>query len=290
MISRVYDLARQIAHDPAHVFLNPEAIIDVASAIKLAPPSPLEGVPQIGNITLTEKDVVLYELTSNAVMYCFWYGTHRYRPAATDDVAQCMATAWNSAGKWGPKFINILIAEMTQARFTMMNERRMMLLELLVPTISLCGFVDIVVREGSCRGCKTDFDGLVTEMIRSYPGYGSDQFLKRAILFFMMLHRRFGWFANNIGTLPIPTDYQIPKMLHAMKVLRYSPRLESMILDGDIIPAGSRMETELRASSIVACSKIADIARVTTETVDNYLWSRRKKCLEPHHLTITTDY
>jgi len=117
-----------------------------------------------------------------------------------------------------------------------------------------------------------------------------DIFLKRASLFFMMLHRSMGWFKNDIHKLPIPSDYQIPKMLEWLGCIRYYGSLKNDIKEGKLIPEGSLMECEIRAASIIACKKIADRAGCSPNDVDNYLWLNRKDCNNPFHLTITTNY
>ena len=54
-----------------------------------------------------------------------------------------------------------------------------------------------------------------------YPGYASDPFIKRAFLFIIEMNRRMRWFKKDIHKIPVPTDYQIPKMLRYYNILSF---------------------------------------------------------------------
>ena len=127
-------------------------------------------------------------------------------------------------------------------------------------------------------------------VVESFPGLAQDMFLKRASLFFMMLFRRMVWFKHSIHKLPIPADYQIPKILESEGCIQYSSKLKNDITEGKLIPKGSLMECEIRAASIIACQQISQGCNVTMCAVDDYIWMHRKEYDMPFHLTITTDY
>ena len=128
------------------------------------------------------------------------------------------------------------------------------------------------------------------QAVQNIPGYGNDLFLKRAILFFMQLNRRADLFADEVATLPIPADYQVPKMLRHFECIEYDFPIATLISNGRLVPEGSRMECEIRAASIVACKKLAYLADCNCSDVDWYLWSKRNECDDPFHLTVTINY
>jgi hypothetical protein len=105
-----------------------------------------------------------------------------------------------------------------------------------------------------------------------------------------MLNRRLGLYKSFIDQVPVPADYQVPKMLEWMGVLQYSDDLHDTIWEGRLIPSGSRQECEIRASTIMACRMLAKEIGCMQSDVDTALWYNRKACTNPFHLTITTDY
>ena len=127
-------------------------------------------------------------------------------------------------------------------------------------------------------------------MVREFPGYASDMFLKRASLFFLQLNRKFGWYSETIKDLHIPADYQVPKMLRHFGVLEYNTFLSTQIQTYSLIPSGSLMECEIRAATIIASKRLAELTGWITPEIDTWFWTKRKECDDPFHLTITTDY
>jgi hypothetical protein len=79
-------------------------------------------------------------------------------------------------------------------------------------------------------------------------------------------------------------------MLRYYGCTSYSPELSQKIIDSVLIPEGSLMECEIRASSILVCKLLAEGAGCTMGEIDNFLWQNRKLCSDPFHLTITTNY
>ena len=124
----------------------------------------------------------------------------------------------------------------------------------------------------------------------AFPGYGKDLFLKRAFLFIIQMYRRLGLFKDEIHKIPVPADYQIPKMLRMLGCIKYNYPLDLMVADGRLISEGSLLECEIRAATIVVCKKIADLAGCSCADVDTYLFANRKTCRDPFHLTVTTNY
>jgi hypothetical protein len=131
---------------------------------------------------------------------------------------------------------------------------------------------------------------LLNSMVQIFPGYASDIFLKRAFLFFAMLNRIFGWFEKDMHSLPVPADYQVPKMLQHQNILYYEDELLIAIENEVQITKGSLPECEIRASTIIACKRICEKSGWTMPQVDGFFWLRRKEATNPFHLTVTADY
>jgi hypothetical protein len=127
-------------------------------------------------------------------------------------------------------------------------------------------------------------------MVQIFPGYASDIFLKRAMLFFAQLNRKFGWFEEALKTAPVPADYQVPKMLEHYGILDYDEDLYFAIENEIQIPKGSLAECEIRAGTIISCMLLCRETGWGMPDVDGYFWLRRKEAQNPFHLTVTTDY
>jgi hypothetical protein len=132
---------------------------------------------------------------------------------------------------------------------------------------------------------------LFNNLVLMFPGFASDQFLKRASLFFIQLYRKFGWFKDDLMvTLFVPADYQLPKILRHFGAIEYSPELEWLVDNGRLIEKHSLMELQIRAATIKVCTMLQYATGFNIADVDTYLWTKRKLVDKPFHLTYTTDY
>jgi hypothetical protein len=139
------------------------------------------------------------------------------------------------------------------------------------------------------RNKNSDAGVVLREVVERFPGFASDLFLKRAVLFVIQLHRTLGYF-NGMSALPIPADYQVPKMLRSFGCIRYMGDLTRKVDSSVLIPRHSRDEISIRAGSVVACRLLAEKTGWAPHEIDSFLWLQRKTCTEPFHLTVTTDY
>jgi len=128
------------------------------------------------------------------------------------------------------------------------------------------------------------------------------RFHKRANLFVMMYDGRA---MNSDGRLtPIidsaeltpPADYEIPKALRELGILRYDDELSQMVDRQDIIPKNSVWEQEIRAQTVAAMHSLTKILslvrgeRITIAALDYKVWSAGRTSTLPHHLTSTIAY
>lgn len=126
-----------------------------------------------------------------------------------------------------------------------------------------------------------------------FPLAYEDPYLKKAQLALSMFagFLRERDLSIDVGDLTAFADYQVPRVMRALGVLRYSPQLDSMILDCEGIQQDSAFERAVRAATILGCEAIAAAAGLSAAGVDNLLWqSQHVAGDEPFHLTVTTRY
>ena len=248
---------------------------------RLVPPSPDR---------VTEVELFM-DLLLASVNYCYWLGRAGYTPAGggpsvlyamireeMPEVSDLTPTLITQAG-------SRVLRRVAHSGFPLAERRIAHLREVIDQPVVTLGFIR-EIREGTFEPT-----GVLELLLTLYPGFTGDPFLKRALLFVHLLHRVRGLFRpEQVAEFPIPADYQVPKYLAHAQVLLYSGPLADLIARGELIPAGSRLELEIRAGSIIACDRLAEASGLTTETVDGFLWGSRKLVNAPHHLTITTDY
>lgn len=150
-------------------------------------------------------------------------------------------------------------------------------------------------------------NGVVERLTTDFPSFRDTSpeghvYNKRAQLAVGMLHSRMegtGLFScPDVGELTVFADYQLPRGLRNMGVLRYEPALAEKVDNGQPIEKNSAMEQEMRAFTIVAAEllreelkKRPEHAALDARGLDSYLWmqARQDKNSKPH-VTVTTAY
>lgn len=141
-----------------------------------------------------------------------------------------------------------------------------------------------------------------------------DPFFKRAQLFIAMVYGRFQdrlylpIDKESLDKLTVFADYKVPQSLFSMGIITADLELNNRIISRELIPAGSQMELEIRAATVVASDLLMkDLRRyrkdpsINAVQVDHLLWAATKGLIDipksllkiphwPHHLTMTTDY
>lgn len=267
--------------NPKYVMLHLEHMAALAAKMLETGIKPFPNEAPSQNLHLK----VFKELAAGAINYCYWYGDSKIRP--NDASSTLMYQLVNEA--FGDRWDNfdlqlslgILERLLTRYRFPLVEER----IQHLEQLRNCASFVDDIVQfEGELSY------SLFEDLVVGFPGYGSDMFLKRASLFFLQLYRSLGWHADAMQWLPVPADYQVPKMLRHFGCFAYLSPLGAMVEEGELIPKHSRMECEIRAATIVVCRFLQIQTEWNISDIDSWLWLRRKEATEPFHLTITTDY
>lgn len=126
------------------------------------------------------------------------------------------------------------------------------------------------------------------------------EFFKKAQIFVTLVYVYCRSFKiKNIDKITAGADYRLPCFLQHLRILRYTKKLNLLIKKGQIIPALSMEEVEIRANTI----HVIEIIKKTLEDfykkkffsyiIDNYLWLKGRKIrkiAKSHHRTITIYY
>lgn len=154
---------------------------------------------------------------------------------------------------------------------------------------------ELAVDLASAVSAATDVFVLGTEhaqlLADAFPIAYSDPLLKKAQLAISAV-----WLACKARGFNVETDltafadYQIPRILRALKVIRYSEELAAKIDTYTLIEANSPEERAIRAASILAIEEMSKVHGVSSAAIDHFLWTRRNEAKEPFHLTETTAY
>jgi hypothetical protein len=238
------------------------------------------------------RKAILKELSLDAINYCYWYGSSNFRfnDAGATKALALVDEAFIDYCKDDPACddFTTCIDKFKQAlldnRFTMIEERFRHLDEVDVNGESMADAIFLYL-EG-----KVTFDFLVENLLWFFPGFAGDLFLKRASLFFMNLYRETNMFEKHLIQLPIPADYQVPKVLNFFGFVKYSEGLYNTINNDILIPKGSKYEIQIRAATVLACQNICEVTGWNSSEIDTWFWTQRKDAKTPFHLTITTDY
>jgi len=287
LVDGVYKIAEQFMEDPEWVKINYTKIGELARTI-IYEPQPIFPLPDITN---SLKSIVI-ELVSASINYCYWYGKSTVRPneASSTTMYNILQNCFYDFKETENQFsicIERLIKHLAMERFPLLEERAKHLRELKDGALQYCNDIDTYCRMGFGTNDWKDF---FLTLITKFPGFGSDIFLKRASLFFIQLNRRFDYFSEEVKTLHVPADYQIPKMLEYYECITYHPYLSIAITDDQLIPKNSKMECELRSATILAIRELCKLTGWSVTDVDTYFFTKRHEPQQKFHLTITTDY
>jgi hypothetical protein len=131
-------------------------------------------------------------------------------------------------------------------------------------------------------------------LARMFPLAYGDRYLKKAQLTLMFIAGQ--WNAHGHRRtchldVTAAADYQLPKILRAMGILRYAPELAARVDSQQLIEADSRDERAIRAATVFACEKLAAHLGCTVPEVDFWLWVNRNQARDAKfHLTRATAY
>jgi len=153
-------------------------------------------------------------------------------------------------------------------------------------------------------------EGILERLVVEFPRFADHSdfhgtrvvFHKLAQLALWSLHlavgERGGFVVRDLAAMTAFADYIVPVALRVMRVLEYSPELESRIAAGVEIPRDSDEEIEIRAHSLYATALLTDAInrrrpddrQLVIPQIDFRLWSAYHATTWPHHLTRTMMY
>ncbi len=158
--------------------------------------------------------------------------------------------------------------------------------------------------------CYDNGKGLVEKLVAEFPRFrdvslynGHEvKFYKLPQLGVWMLYstlRSSGAFKlEDPGRMTAFADYIVPAALRLMKILRYSPALDTAIEQHNIVTRDSTQEIEIRAHTLYATALLAEEInrlrppelQIIIPQVDARLWTHYHTTFWPHHLTRTIMY
>jgi hypothetical protein len=97
-------------------------------------------------------------------------------------------------------------------------------------------------------------------------------------------------YAEALAALPVPADYQIPKMLRHYGLIEYSDALANRVDRHIPLLENSDMELNIRAATVLVCDLLAEVNGISADVVDAYLFMHRKESDALHHLCVTERY
>lgn len=127
-------------------------------------------------------------------------------------------------------------------------------------------------------------------------------FYKRAQLATGMIYQTFGgqeWGAfADFDQLTVYADYKLPQVLRKLGILVYDRTLAALVDNQTPLPAGGRMEVEIRAGTVWACELIRQqmlprAPYLTASHIDYWLWEaghEKSPGDRPYHRTLTIAY
>ena len=134
-------------------------------------------------------------------------------------------------------------------------------------------------------------------MLKQLVHFKQDLFFKKGLFAVMMTGRMLPElksahpeYVSQLAILPVPVDYQIPKMLRHYGLIVFSEALEKMVEHNIILQENSEMELNIRAATVLVCGLIAKQNGVSADDVDGYLFSKRSESGLRHHLCVTESY
>lgn len=249
----------------------------------------------------TPEDAAAYSIALNSLNFMFWTptpeGMARYH--------------WNGAGGadgltaaldhvWGEESTPVRLRERLGSGaeqavvdafgdISMPRRRAHFLREVLSEDQLEQAAAELVAAGNAGRLSSDDAERLA----KRFPvAYGQDAYLMRAQLAVM-------WFAGYLidrgaeidCDVIVAANYQMPRVMRSIKVLRFAPELAAKIDRYTLIVRDSPEERAIRAATVLGTQAMAQHLGVSEHAMVNVLWQNRLACgAIPHHLTITTDY
>lgn len=115
----------------------------------------------------------------------------------------------------------------------------------------------------------------VQTLARCFPkAFGEDPFRKKATLAISLITRNLVANGHCISAdVPVPADYQMPRIMQYFGVLAFSERLQKAIAQERLLDPTTEAVMHARAATIVAVQDIADTFNTTAWKIDDFLFN-----------------
>ncbi len=252
----------------------------------------------------------------DAINFCFWAGKNKEKWTVEYPNGNFISNGWFALVACVQRAIkkrvpilnasylkNLKISE-AEYIFHSTNNQPIPLLKKRVEILNEIGAILLKKYKGNIYNfllqTHLDADKITSSLIKEFPSFEDYailagkriNFYKRAQIFAYDLSLLPGLKITNLKTLTCFSDYKLPQILRAFKVLEYSPSLAERIDNYQILKAGSREEIEIRSATIWAGELITHFAKLIPAKVDNALWkaSQTLRDVAPYHRVLTTAY
>jgi hypothetical protein len=278
-VERVRAHARFIMLDPSYVTIDPSGIHALGTYLRDWRHRWTETKPAPAKLEVKCRQFLI----ANSINYCFWEKKADHKPAGGAATLFAKMEQLVEAFPGWHRPIRELTAWVAEQPFPFKLQRMEHLRELL--RVSEDRYTQLA--ESISQGA-TGAETLAT-LTKLLPSYNEDPFLKRALLYPQAVFKDSGY-GRQIDQLPIPADYQVPKMFRTWHVLVYSPILSQKVDQGIELSQGSKEEMEIRAATIAVAETLSSNYGIPPYVLDDFTWHQRKTSAEPYHLTRTTYY
>ena len=265
--------------------------MDRVEAIEPGPPPVLD--PERHYLEGGREDVAAYLLTLDAINFgSGWFPTIRKRPGCSGyfTVAWGLADRFRAHGPYSTAELRAIDAREVAAVLGQDPEHELM-----------ARYARALNDLGNWLGSRTPLEAvdvdsaerLAEELAEGMRFFDDRGFWKRAQITANDLALAGVCEFPDIDRLTIFADNLVPHVLRVDGVLRYDDGLATRIDRGELIPAGSEEEREIRACAAQACEVIARELGVPPRVLDVWLWNRgqgERYKSRPRHRTRTVYY
>lgn len=317
LFDEIRSACRRVAESASSVRIDEERLRNYADDLRLHPvPEPT--LDRIHHYVGDERTTVAYFVTLDAVNFGSGYFPHlQKRPGMSGyfTIASSLADRFRREGPIDPPELALIGPAACASLFGQdaTSEPVAELMELFARALNdlgedvierfdgqFCGLVDAAggsaARMVALLSAQAFFRDVSTYRGQQVPFYKRAQILASDLA--LALHAfGLGRF-DDLERLTLFADNLVPHVLRIDGVLAYEPSLLDRIERGEMIPAGSEEEVEIRACALHAVERLVDHLRslgvdVAPRDLDNHLWVRGqdlKYKASPRHRTRTVCY
>jgi Potential Queuosine, Q, salvage protein family len=293
LTDRVRSGCREIAERARSVSIVPEGLAALETEVVTIEPAQLD--PERHYLEGTPEDVAAYLLVLDSINFgSGWFPTLRKRPGCSGyyTVAWGLAERWRGDGPWSTDELAALDAAAVAAVLGQDPAHELMALYARALR-ELGAFLGDRSALGLVREAGGSAVQLASMLASGMPLFDDVGFWKRAQIVPNDLALAGVASFEDLDRLTIFADNLVPHVLRMDGVLRYSETLAARIDGGELLPAGSPEEREIRACSVHACERISAATAVPARALDTWLWNRGQAAsykAVPRHRTRTVYY